>query len=124
MNPIALSAQEMGPAMRQEVLDDHWGAWNWGKIINMGEFLGLCSIIPEALHVLIGPQLLQSYKEAVIMHRKQRTAFNEFSETFTPAIVKEWEIQLEAWHVDHNHKPDPFEEPTSSELHTFHAIQL
>ncbi|KZT06944.1 uncharacterized protein LAESUDRAFT_628534, partial [Laetiporus sulphureus 93-53] len=35
MNPIALSAQEMELAMRQEVLDDHWSAWNWGKIINL-----------------------------------------------------------------------------------------
>ena len=36
MNPISMSTKEMGPALRQEVLDDHWGSWNWIKILNFG----------------------------------------------------------------------------------------
>lgn len=33
MNPVALSAREMSPGARHELLNDHWGAWNWQKII-------------------------------------------------------------------------------------------
>ena len=37
MNPVSMSTKEMGAAYRQEVLNDHWGAWNWGKILNFGQ---------------------------------------------------------------------------------------
>ena len=37
MNPISMSTKEMGPALRQEVLNDHWGSWNWAKILNFGD---------------------------------------------------------------------------------------
>ena len=36
MNPISMSTKEMGPAYRQEDLNDHWGSWNWNKILNLG----------------------------------------------------------------------------------------
>lgn len=38
MNPVSMSTKEMGPAYRHEVLDDHWGSWNWAKIQNLGDF--------------------------------------------------------------------------------------
>ena len=40
MNPISLSAREMSPSVRQETLDDHWGAWNWQKLIGLGASSG------------------------------------------------------------------------------------
>lgn len=39
MNPISMSTKEMGPALRQEVLNDHWGSWNWTKILNFGNYI-------------------------------------------------------------------------------------
>ncbi len=39
MNPLALSTREMGLGMRHEVYNDHWGAWNWKKILAMGTYL-------------------------------------------------------------------------------------
>ncbi|KZT03347.1 uncharacterized protein LAESUDRAFT_761931 [Laetiporus sulphureus 93-53] len=108
MNPIAMSTQEMGPTMHQEVLDDHWGAWNWGKIINL---------IP-------GKHMQNSYKEAVSMRQKHRDIFNRFSDTFAPAVIKEWEDIHEAWQQNHNHKPDPFEEPTSTWTMNAVCLQL
>lgn len=36
MNPVATSTREMSPAMRHEVMDDHWASWNWQKIIGLG----------------------------------------------------------------------------------------
>lgn len=42
INPVALSTRLMGPGARHDTLDDHWGAWNWRKLVNLGMF-HLCS---------------------------------------------------------------------------------
>jgi hypothetical protein len=36
INPAAQSTKEMGPGSRRDTLDDHFGDWNWKKIIKMG----------------------------------------------------------------------------------------
>jgi hypothetical protein len=36
INPVALSTKVMGPGARHDTLDDHWGAWNWRKVVTMG----------------------------------------------------------------------------------------
>lgn len=33
MNQVGTSVMEMGPGHRHEVLNDHWGGWNFQKII-------------------------------------------------------------------------------------------
>ncbi len=43
MNPVALSAREMAESARHELLDFHWGGWNWQKIINFGKWpISIC----------------------------------------------------------------------------------
>lgn len=37
INPLANSTKEMGPGSRRDTLDDHFGDWNWKKIVKMGE---------------------------------------------------------------------------------------
>ena len=37
MNPVSLSAREMGPDLRHETMNDHWGSWNWQKVIGFGK---------------------------------------------------------------------------------------
>lgn len=37
INGTATSTREMAPGVRHEALNDHWGAWNWRKIIGFGE---------------------------------------------------------------------------------------
>ncbi len=37
VNPVALAAKEMAPGMRREHMDDHWGGWNWQKVIGFGK---------------------------------------------------------------------------------------
>ena len=41
INPVALSAREMSLQGRHELMDDHWGAWNWKKVIGLGTFVVL-----------------------------------------------------------------------------------
>lgn len=36
INPVALSTRLMGPGARCDTLDDHWGAWNWRKLVSLG----------------------------------------------------------------------------------------
>ncbi|EMD40257.1 hypothetical protein CERSUDRAFT_28712, partial [Gelatoporia subvermispora B] len=96
INPVALSAQEMGPGMRHEVLDDHWGAWNWRKVAGMGA------------------HLVKSHAEALDMHEQQYDAFIEYSDMFDPAVVEGWQDIYDAWIKDPYVKPDPFEEPMSA----------
>lgn len=31
---LATWSRENGPAARHQVLDDHWGSWNWRKVVN------------------------------------------------------------------------------------------
>lgn len=38
MNLAASSIQEMAPGNRHEALNDHWGGWNFRKIITFSEF--------------------------------------------------------------------------------------
>ncbi|RDX40435.1 hypothetical protein OH76DRAFT_1459514 [Lentinus brumalis] len=92
MNPVALSAREMSPGVRHEHLNDHWGAWNWQKIVGFG------------LH------FLRSLHEARTMHVKQKRAFEEYSSTFDSSILAQWADRIKTWEAD-TRKPDPYEEP-------------
>ena len=38
INPLAHSTKEMGPGTRRDTIDDHFGDWNWKKVIGMGRF--------------------------------------------------------------------------------------
>lgn len=39
INPVALSTRLMGPGGRHDTLDDHWGAWNWRKVVGLGMYI-------------------------------------------------------------------------------------
>lgn len=38
INPAASSTKEMGPGSRRDMIDDHFGDWNWKKVISLGKF--------------------------------------------------------------------------------------
>ncbi|TFK80022.1 hypothetical protein K466DRAFT_504583, partial [Polyporus arcularius HHB13444] len=93
MNPVALSAREMSPGMRREHMDDHWGGWNWQKIIGFGTYL------------------LQLMMEADKMYAKQATAHKNLSATFPTENVERWNAEINAWHEDpRGAEVDPYEE--------------
>jgi hypothetical protein len=37
IKPVASSTKEMGPGSRRDTLDDHFGDWNWKKLVGLGE---------------------------------------------------------------------------------------
>lgn len=44
INPVATSTREMGPGSRRDTLDDHFGDWNWKKVVAMGEYFLLTEV--------------------------------------------------------------------------------
>jgi hypothetical protein len=36
INRVSSSTKEMGPGCRRDTLDDHFGDWNWKKVIGLG----------------------------------------------------------------------------------------
>lgn len=38
INPVATSTREMGPGSWRDILDDHFGDFNWKKVTNFGKF--------------------------------------------------------------------------------------
>ena len=48
-NPLSMSTREMGPGARSETLDDHWGAWNFRKLVALGNFTTFLFPISKSL---------------------------------------------------------------------------
>lgn len=38
-NAVASSTREMSPGCRQDTLDDHLGAWNFRKVVGLGQYI-------------------------------------------------------------------------------------
>lgn len=37
IGPVASATRESGPSARHALLDDHWSAWNWKKLVRLGK---------------------------------------------------------------------------------------
>jgi hypothetical protein len=53
INPAAQSTKEMGPGSRRDTLDDHFGDWNWKKIIKLGKLFAFCH--PASYQLIFTP---------------------------------------------------------------------
>ncbi len=112
MNPASLSTREMGPGARHDTLDDQWQAWNYQRVVRFGE----CDVNRLAHLLLIsrlGTTLHRRLDESVQQAQKQREIHNQFTRTFRPSVVEEWNAQVDAWQEDPFNKdiPNPFAEP-------------
>lgn len=38
IGPVASATRECGPSARHALLDDHWSAWNWRKVVGLGTY--------------------------------------------------------------------------------------
>ena len=64
---------------------------------------------------------MSQFENAIDMHKKHREAFNQFSDTFSEATVKEFERQVTAWQKDQT-KPNPYEEPVAGKSLLLYVI--
>ncbi|KAJ7799241.1 hypothetical protein B0H14DRAFT_3092830 [Mycena olivaceomarginata] len=59
---IASSTRIMGPGARHDTVDDHWGHWNWQKLISLAETL--CRRLDNALEQeIVLTEALESFSE-------------------------------------------------------------
>jgi hypothetical protein len=96
IGPVATSTREMGPGSRHDTLDDHWGHWNWQKLVGLG--------------ALLKKRLLNAVPE----RNRQREAFADFT-AHQIDHVEEWKARVEAFEAD-SMKPNPYELPKSGTL--------
>ena len=63
-------------------------------------------------HVLLtGPDFLRALQQAHKMSEVQMRNFTQYTKTFKPDIIKQWEQKIREWELDPS-KPDPYEEVT------------
>ena len=106
INPVAMSTKVMGPGARHDTLDDHWGAWNWQKVVSMGAYF--CMSFADAI-ISLGRHLHTKLKEAIPMSKKHSALFNALSATFPAETIVEWTQMVDDWQDDTS-RPNPFEE--------------
>ncbi|KAG1870583.1 hypothetical protein DFJ58DRAFT_852169 [Suillus subalutaceus] len=93
INPVASSTKEMGPGSRRDTLDDHFGDWNWKKVVGLGA------------------TLLRKMIEAKEEHEAHQTAFQELDEALAPETTEAWKVEIESWEENPNDSSvtNPFE---------------
>ncbi|KAL6301700.1 hypothetical protein BKA93DRAFT_828035 [Sparassis latifolia] len=92
---VGISTREMGPAACHSVLDDHWSAWNWRKLVDLES------------------HLIKHLAEALLMMAKQKAITEKFTSTFSPATIEKWCQMVAEWDQDKT-KPDPYAELSAS----------
>ncbi|KAG6849081.1 hypothetical protein H0H93_011467 [Arthromyces matolae] len=78
-NALGNATKTMGPGTRHDVLDDHFGFWNWLKYIGTGK------------------TLCKKYKDAVKLRNIQVEAHDGFTATLSKEQVDEWERMCKEW---------------------------
>ncbi|SJL06441.1 uncharacterized protein ARMOST_09778 [Armillaria ostoyae] len=107
-NALAASTKEMGPGARRDTLDDHFGDYNWRKIITLAETL--CSRLKEAVkarleHVeeFIGyedalqaehSESVRHWRQIILLWESDRTQPNPFSPTLHPVTENAVHLEL------------------------------
>jgi hypothetical protein len=81
---------------------------------------GFLALIIMRIDIVWIPGLLflKRFKEAFKMSGQQADVFEQFSATFTPAVVKKWEAIVTAWNANPKAR-NPYQEPKSGELFKF-----
>ncbi|KZP08329.1 hypothetical protein FIBSPDRAFT_914302 [Athelia psychrophila] len=79
INPLLSSAKRMGPASYRETIDDHFGDWNWQRIVGLGRML------------------LRKLKLAVECCDEHVEDFHDFTTMLPANNVLDWASAVEGW---------------------------
>ncbi|KAG1886583.1 hypothetical protein F4604DRAFT_1917395 [Suillus subluteus] len=91
INHIASSTKEMGPGSRRDILDDHFGDWNWKKVASLGRtLLQLEESIQESD---LGVALLTTWKSEVVAWELDHSNPNPFESRI--AAITQAAVRLE-----------------------------
>ncbi|KAK7441199.1 hypothetical protein VKT23_016680 [Stygiomarasmius scandens] len=100
MGPVATSTRDMGPGSRHDTLDDHWGHWNFIKMVGLGPLL-LRRLLTAISECLMHSRALEEFTQ----HQgPETTAWRE--------MIEDWEAKL-ILPASEQIKPNPYEMPKS-----------
>jgi len=102
-NILGNSTKMQGPGSRQDVLDDHFGFWNWRKYVGQGA------------------TLLRRYKSAVADRNVQREGHRGLTESLEGPLVNKWELMCSEWEAEgfKKTKKNPYATDGVSEFITY-----
>ena len=81
-NGLGNATKTQGPGGRHDVLDDHFGFWNWLKYIGMGK------------------TLMSRYKAALAERNRQVEGHRGLTGSLDIELVEKWEAICTAWEDD------------------------
>ncbi|KAG2041298.1 hypothetical protein BDR03DRAFT_932218 [Suillus americanus] len=84
INPVASSTKAMGPGCHHDMLDDHFGDWNWKKTVGLGA------------------SLILKIRDALAKRDEHELAFEEFNTAITPDHCSAWLVEMQAWENNPN----------------------
>jgi hypothetical protein len=109
INGLSYSTREMGPGSRQDTIEDHFGDWNWKKIVAMGKPSDIQrSPRLYGSHCPIGSNLLRKIKVAIPEKAVQYQAWQQLSSVLDPQQVSAWLAEIKAWERDPSSCANPF----------------
>ena len=78
-NGLGNSTKTQGPGGRHDILDDHFGFWNWQKYVGMGK------------------TLMSRYRAALAERNRQVEGHRGLTNSLDPGLVAKWESMCVAW---------------------------
>ncbi|KAH7906698.1 hypothetical protein BJ138DRAFT_1219360 [Hygrophoropsis aurantiaca] len=90
INPVASSTKEMGPGNRRDTLDDHFGDWNWKKVVALGK------------------TILRKIKEGITERNKHCADLVDLERAIPADSLARWKQDIEEWENDQT-KRNPFD---------------
>ena len=117
-------SRETGPGARRLILDDHWGGWNWRKLVNSRKFPRhsvtsnipvklLCMSSFSLLCSLPGEHLKKVLERSWKWSKSQRAVATSLGEAVSERTLKAWEKMVADYKADPS-RPNPFVEPETS----------
>ena len=102
-NGLGNATKTQGPGGRHDVLDNHFGFWNWLKYIG------------------IGKTLMSRYKAALAERNRQVEGHRGLSNSLDTELVEKWEAICTAWEEDAYPKSceNPYETDATCKLAIF-----
>jgi hypothetical protein len=99
-NALRNATKTQGPGSRHDVLDDHFGFWNWLKYSSMGKHNPQSCSFYSHLVVIVGSTLMGKYKAAIQDRNIQVEAHRGLTATIPLELVMEWETMCHKWDAD------------------------
>ena len=112
-NPASMQVREMGSGSRRDVLNYHFDAWNFQRIVNMGMTTFSSHVIADPLSgTVLGNRLKEAKRELI----RQSKSHENFSEGFPTEVLDQIVLKIDQWNIDPDNSQDPYADGRLSEL--------